>query len=695
MKLLKRNIALLILLISMFKCGVSFAQNRIIDSLEKLLLTSSQDTNKVKVYNQLCSRLALNDPDKADKYNDEAIVLAKSLKDKRLISNCYQVYGVIWSTRGIPDSIIYYQTKALELRKEIGWKKGIASSLNNIGQGYVLSDNYPNALSYFIEATKIAEEIHDSVVLAGTFNNLGMVYKLNGQYDKALDSYSKSLEIKRRNNDRKGCASTILNIGIIHNLKNELLPAKEKFMEALEIYISEKFLQGQSMAYNNLGALFYDLKDYKEALKMNKQSLVIKETLGDNAGIVASLTNIGSDYYALKNYKEAINNHLAALNRAIELGLLQSQVNCYEMLGKDYSAEGDYKNAYLFHKKCAVVKDSILNAEKAEQMAEMQTKYESEKKDKEILKKNSELSQKELESKNKTIQRNIFILGFALVLLTAIFILRGFFLKKKANQLITQQKEVIEEKNREVMDSINYARRIQAALLPPYKLITKSFKESFVLYQPKDIVSGDFYWFEKIGDKLFIAAVDCTGHGVPGAMVSVIGHNGLNRAVHEFKLTTPAAILDKLAVLVDETFVKSDSEVKDGMDISLCCYDPQSNILQWAGANNPLWICQNNKVLEIRADKQPIGSFENRKQFTNHSFTLNSGDSFYLFTDGFADQFGGPKGKKFKYKQLSDLIELNSGLSMEQQKNALIDAFNAWKGNLEQVDDICLIGIRI
>jgi serine phosphatase RsbU (regulator of sigma subunit) len=254
----------------------------------------------------------------------------------------------------------------------------------------------------------------------------------------------------------------------------------------------------------------------------------------------------------------------------------------------------------------------------------------------------------------------------------------------------------------EITESFRYAKRIQTAILPPDDLIKKIFPQSFVLFKPKDIVSGDFYWMEITAGKILIAAVDCTGHGVPGAMVSVVGHNCLNRAVREFGLTQPAEILNKLTELVEDTFLHKDfqngnieDEVKDGMDISICSIDLKSKTMEWAGANNPLWYLRNNVMNEIVANKQPVGRFDYRKPFSNHMIKLQEGDIVYLFTDGFADQFGGPFGKKFKYKQLKDLLISLSLEKMVFQKESLENTFIKWKGNLEQIDDVCIIGVRI
>ena len=267
--------------------------------------------------------------------------------------------------------------------------------------------------------------------------------------------------------------------------------------------------------------------------------------------------------------------------------------------------------------------------------------------------------------------------------------------RKYAEKQIREQKTQIENKNKEVTDSINYAQRIQKAILPSHRLVESYLPKSFVVYLPKDIVSGDFYWVEKKGNKVFFAVADCTGHGVPGAMMSVIGQNALNRVINEFEIIKPSEILDKLSVLVEEGFSKSGSDVRDGMDIALCSLDTSSNKLEFAGANNPVYIYSSNELKEIKATKQPIGRFESKVNFVNHEVQLNSGDAVYLFTFGIADQFGGPDGKKYKYKRVKELLLQNNNKSHSEQKNNIITEFVKWKGQNEQIDDVCLMGIKI
>jgi serine phosphatase RsbU (regulator of sigma subunit) len=266
---------------------------------------------------------------------------------------------------------------------------------------------------------------------------------------------------------------------------------------------------------------------------------------------------------------------------------------------------------------------------------------------------------------------------------------------KKQLRIIEDLKSTLEVKNNEILGSIEYALRIQTAILPPQKIVQKYLENSFILYKPKDIVAGDFYWMENIGDLVLFAACDCTGHGVPGAMVSVVCHNALNRAVREFGLRQPAAILDKATEIVVENFSKSEEEIQDGMDISICALNLKSKTLEWAGANNPLWLIINDELIETKADKQCIGYNSDLKPFTNHQFTLESNTNIYLFSDGFSDQFGGNPEKKLSKNRFKELLLSVQHLPLQQQAIELDKFISNHQNGTEQTDDILVIGIRV
>ncbi|MCB9222768.1 MAG: SpoIIE family protein phosphatase [Crocinitomicaceae bacterium] len=297
----------------------------------------------------------------------------------------------------------------------------------------------------------------------------------------------------------------------------------------------------------------------------------------------------------------------------------------------------------------------------------------------------------------KYFRQSMIALG-AIVLLALVLIpytrkvLKEDELQKKK---LEHQSEIIAEKNRDITDSINYALKIQNTILPPLDNFKSYFNDSFVLYKPKDIVAGDFFFLEKMEDYVYVAAADCTGHGVPGAMVSVICSNALSHAVHEKGLTTTSEILDAVRNEVVQKFKSSPDGIKDGMDVSICRLNLKDNTLQYTGANNPIYLMKKSEVEEISPDKQPVGQFAYAKPFTMHERKLDAGDVVYMFTDGFADQFGGEKGKKLKYKPFKEMLFNMRDHSLSEQMSALDKKFEDWKGDFEQVDDVCVIGFRV
>lgn len=294
----------------------------------------------------------------------------------------------------------------------------------------------------------------------------------------------------------------------------------------------------------------------------------------------------------------------------------------------------------------------------------------------------------------------IFIIAGSAGLIIAKTSFKGFQAKKELEKKtveIEKQKETLAIKNEEITASISYAKRIQEAIMPGMGAIQKAIGNGFVIYLPKDIVAGDFYWMERLGDTVFFAAADCTGHGVPGAMVSVVCSNALSKSLLEEKIEDPGKLLDRTREHVINRLGKSGEVVSDGMDISLCALNVKTKSLKWAGANNPIWILKSgsNEIIETKADKQPIGTYSHAKPFTSHAIELATGDCIYIFTDGYQDQFGGPKGKKFKARNLKNLILSSRDRSMEDQKKVLTDSFRQWQGGQDQVDDVCVIGLSV
>jgi len=335
----------------------------------------------------------------------------------------------------------------------------------------------------------------------------------------------------------------------------------------------------------------------------------------------------------------------------------------------------------------------------------MQTKYETDKKDQELKVKDLEIEKQTVESQKKSFQRNAFLIGFALMIILSFFIFRSYRQKQLANIEISKQKEtienqkyIVEEKNKEITDSITYAQRIQQALLAGQTLLNKNLKDYFIFFQPKDIVSGDFYWGAEAHNKFYFIVADCTGHGVPGAFMSLLNISFLNEAINEKGFQKTNQILDHVRQQLIHNLSGDGSEEggKDGMDCSLMCFDFKNNKLEFSCSNNPIVIVRNSRVFQFPADRMAVGkSPKEDVPFTTHYFDLQQNDTVYAFTDGYPDQFGGPKGKKFKHKKLAELLIDNSAKDIAWQKKEIVTSFYNWKGDLEQIDDVLVVGIKI
>jgi serine phosphatase RsbU (regulator of sigma subunit) len=652
------------------------------NSLKQYYQTKS-DTQKVNALSVICENMMHDD---WTKYNDWVYHFVKE-KLKNNTSNSSNIF----------------------------FKKSLSGCLNNIGYAYEHQGKIEKALDYYHQALKIKEELGLKPGIAICLNNIGIIYVNQGDLELALEYYNKSMAIDKEIGNKSGVSSSLSNIGHIHKSKGDTNKAFECYYTALEIAKELNDISNMANLYNNIGTLYKANEAYTEALKYFYKSLELYKKLEYKRGITTSLINIAVVEFRTGNIKNAEKNGLKSLAVAREMNSPNDIKWATDLLYKVYQKQGKGLDALAMYKLNIQMRDSIINEKTQKATIKRQAKYEYEKQKTIDDAEHDKLLLIEQEEKEK--QRIITIvtsLGLLLVVVFLFFVFNQLRVTKKQKILIEQQKKEVEqqksivelahnqlaEKNQEIMDSIIYAKRIQNAILPPDKLVKEYLQESFILYKPKDIVAGDFYWMEQIVPTeknkeplILFAAADCTGHGVPGAMVSVVCNNGLNRSVREYGLTEPGEILDKTREIVIQEFEKSEEEVKDGMDIALCSIE--NNILKYAGANNPLWIIRNGEVLETKANKQPIGRFDREEPYDTHSIELIANDTIYIFSDGYVDQFGGEKGKKLKAKAFREILLSIQNKSMSEQKELIDSAFEDWKGNLEQIDDVCIIGVRI
>jgi serine phosphatase RsbU (regulator of sigma subunit) len=625
---------------------------------------SLSDTTQLRILVELSDLCEVND---MPYYYEKALVIGKNIYDNNPLS----------------EYVIYY-----------------SAAYNNKGFYYDQVGDIEQAMESYLIALEIRENNNDSLGMAESYNNLASVIQHQDDMTTALKYYNKSKHIYDKFNDTTGLINVFINVGFIYYIEQKLDSSQLFFEKGLELAKKVNDLGAMGFALNNLSSIYYKNGDYKKTEETYLKSLAIREKVGRKNGIARSHHNLGRFYLKRKKINKSLDHALVAYQLAVEMNSPDVIGDVTILLSDIYYEKKEYKKSHDFLVSHIEMKDSIFSSTTQKAALKQQMKYEYEKQrtiDDAEYEKQLAISA-EQEKKQKII---IYAItgGFGLVLLFSVFIFNRLQITRKQKGVIEDQKLVVEnqkvlvdEKNKEILDSINYAKRIQSAILPPDKTVKEYLKESFILYKPKDIVAGDFYWMEKQQSKILFAAADCTGHGVPGAMVSVVCNNALNRSVREFGLTDPGKILDKTREIVIQEFEQSDEDVKDGMDIALCLIE--GNKLQYAGAHNPLWIIRNGEILETKADKQPIGQFDNPEPYTTNSFMLEKEDSIYIFSDGYLDQFGGKKGKKFKVTAFRELLLSVQDKSMEEQKSIIDVTFENWRRDLEQIDDVCVIGVK-
>jgi len=649
---------------------------------------------------------------KALEYHKHGLKILQEIGDKKEIAQALHNIGIIYYNQGDILNALEYYKKSLELKKELGDKKGIAQSLNNIGVIYKNQGDIAKALEFYSKSLKIREEIGDKRAIAESFNNMGVIYNSQGDISKTLEYLDKSLKTYEEIGDKEGVARSLNNIGAIYNNQNDIPKALEYYDKSLAIREKIKDKSGVANSLISIGSIYFTKGDIKKALENYEKSLIIREEIGDKNGIASSLQSLGKGYYALGNLNEGLVHANRSLTISKELGYPENIKNSAELLKRIFQKQNKYKQAYEMYELEIKMTDSINNGETQKTAVKKQLQYTYEKKaaldstahSKETDIKNAEITARKAELKVKQ-NTQYALYGFlALALVFAGFIFNRFKVTQKQKQIIEikeketqQQKQIIEEKHKEITDSINYAERIQRSFLATEQHLNKHLSDYFILFKPKDVVSGDFYWSATLNDgKFALVTADSTGHGVPGAIMSLLNITSLEKAIET--LTEPAEIFNAARKTIIDR-LKRDGSVeggKDGMDASITVYDFKNKKLTIAAAHNPIWIIRGTEVIEKKADKMPIGKHEkDTVSFNQQEFTLQDGDVIYTLTDGFADQFGGQLGKKFMSKNLRELLSKNAHLPMQQQKTILETTFKDWVGDLEHVDDVTIIGVRV
>lgn len=697
MRLIKSAFLILCFFYAVLPVG---AQNSKINRLAEKLRSTATDSARTNLMNDLSYQLQGIDPERAREYAQQALELSEKINYRSGKAYSLTNLANINSNRGDYDKALGYYNKALQIRKEDDDKQGIGKSLLGIGNIYLMWGNYNKALECYLKSLKISEELRNKHDMAFCQNNIGAVYYYQKNYDKSLECWQQAVNYYQALGQKEDMISCLANMGNVYGEQNQPGKALELFNQSLKLSVELGDKQSIAAGHLNIGSIYLNLRKFGSALDEFAMASEIYHELGDKENKALTLIYTGEVYRKESKFNKAVAYLDTALRISREIRSRERVKLCYKELAQTYAAARDFENAYKNYQLFSNENDSLLNEETSKQIAEMQTKYDTEKKEKEnkILKQTVDIHELNA-NRQRIIIYSVCALAVLLVSL-AVFIYRSYRQKKTANIALSEKNKIIEEQHKDITDSIRYAQRIQQAILPPEKMWFDLLPDSFVLYKPKDILSGDFYWIEECGDFILVAAADCTGHGVPGALMSIVNFNLLNKAVLEQNIAEPSKIIDLvnqwLTLSLHQTY--NQSAVRDGMDIALCAIHKKSKKMMFSGAFNGAYIFKNDgNFIELTGDKMPVGAFMEDKvqSFSNTTLALDEGDRLFIFSDGYADQFGGPKGKKLKYTNMKQYMAESNHLAMAAQKNYLEQKFNEWKGRYEQVDDVLVIGIRL
>ena len=665
-------------------------------------------------------------------YNVKALKVYKEHNEKLLMSDSYNNLGNIYIILGRNQEAIYSYQESISLCNELGIPLEAILPLNNMGEVYRKSGDMENATQCFTHALKLARESKDESMIVYCLCNMGYIYEMQGKYDSALSYYNRSKNFNNRNNDFYSLSYDYAFIGRAYSAMEDYDNALDYIDSALAMIKDIDHPHALAEFYVEKGSIYRKARNPGKAMESYNKALNINKELGLKIEMAKCLDSVGTVlFYDNNNIAKAIETFTQELELSQEMGDSVGMANSHFQLGSLFRAIEKIPNAERHlqdaEKISKIIKYNKVWSKTCQQLSELYAALDSTKLSARYLelfdslemadfgkmkykydtaKMEKEAQLQELQLQQKQFQLYASIIIAILLFLLSLWIFNFYRQKKKANEQlefankeINHQKSIIEHKNKDIVDSINYAKRLQLAILPSDDDFKKILPDAFVFYNPKDIVSGDFYFLDKVGNNIFFSVADCTGHGVPGAFVSFVGHKALGHAISDLGLTDPGKILDTVRNEVELTFDKNEKgEVKDGMDISLGVLNTKTGALHFAGAHHTMYrVTKNDEValLEIKGNRHAVGAGQGKEPFTTQQAEVKKGDMIYFSSDGYSDQFGGPAGKKYKTSQFKKLLLELHDKPVATQKELLAKAHNNWKGALEQVDDVCVFGVRI
>ncbi len=666
----------------------------------------------------------------------EALEILKEQGTKEELYLAYNSLGGLYFDHGEYQESIEAYLKEIEIKEQLKDTRGVAISRHNLGNTHRVIGNYQTALEQYQKSLSLSDSINFIRLIAANNREIGVVYESlsrtllsveenRANYKRALSFHENALKAYQALEDRQAIAQSLNNIAntyshlattqfveqygefwedSLYQISSNVITSTfgktfENYKLALEIF-EELDETNEIIKINiNLGAHYIYVRNWGDVTQHLNKALRLARETNNQYDIALTLYYFGEYFYRTGNLQNAEKNLQQSLLIAEELGTKDLKRHVNQKLARVYEKAGNLSEALKHTKIYNHIKDEIFSEQSQKIITEMQTKYETEKKEQEIKLLNNERALNHSIIQRQRLTLAITIGGLVVILAFAVLLINMIRQKQRANRILEEKNELISNQKQEITDSIRYASRIQNAILPSANLLNESLKEHFVLFIPRDIVSGDFYWFTKQQNKMIIVAADCTGHGVPGAFMSMLGVSFLYEIVNKEGVMQPARILNMLRDFIKLTLSQTGKkdEQKDGMDISLCMLDHDNMKLEWAGAYNPLVLIRNKEIIEYKADKMPVAiHITDHKNFTNHKIDLQPNDVFYMYSDGFPDQFGGDQGRKFMSKRFKQLLLDIHEKPMSEQKEILRNEHIQWRGdNYDQIDDIVVFGVKV
>lgn len=616
--------------------------------------------------------------------------------------------------------------RSLDVSRELDWDLGIAKAHKLLGRTYRILSQYSAALEDYLNAEQILLEMDAPNELTEVWNNIGVIYSILEDYDKALPYHEKALQLSREI-ENTYLESYVLNtLGDVYRASNNYKKALESHQEALKVSIDTDNLYGQAPSTKNIGNTYYEMGDYEQAKEYFIKARELYRSIPSDLGIAITSIDLARTQWKIQEYEKGIANAKMAFVLAKKVGAIERIIESLVILIAIYKDMGDFEQAFFFQNEHEHYYDSLQSVSRTLEIGRLESQFEISKKDQE-----NEFLKKENELRQTTIFWQWLVMG-SIFLLTFILAYSRWSISKK-NKKIQEQSIELEDTNnnlqiawdslnlqtKKMTDSLVYARRIQQALLPSNQDMNKVFPEHFVYFSPKDLVSGDFYWlgtpvarpqFQAVttqdgnkdilegfsNQKHVLAVIDCTGHGVPGGLMSMIANDLLNQIVMEQGITYPDLILSEIHYRINQLNRQNNSEMREGMDLSICSWDAENRQMEIAGAFSNTVCIQNGNVSVIKGNKITIGGKQKtNKKFTRIDLDLKDPAIFYFFTDGYQDQFGGEEDRKFSPRRMREMFLEIYQYPIEEQKRIIQNRLEEWKKGQEQTDDILVVGIQV